>query len=335
MNTTRRRATPAVRSATNPSPADSERATIAFIAAMELHGNKGTKAARNALKRGADICAYGRRNTYPLKQADTALNAAVRKNAPHLLKVLLAFGADPNGRDENGFTALAVASERNAAWAVSPLVTAGGDPNAKWRSRTSIWTVLSLALTAGCDDAVEALLALPNLDLRSRRERSYLSYLFDAKTARSVKALVDAGLHPAPCTRPDDAGNQWYPTDWLMRANLHNRFDFWHPTAPPDPMKTNNPVWALRALLEAGTPVSSFTLMLAAEKGLENCLEVLDAQGLDWFAPHCIDGAGTTQTAFEALQNNHSALASRWQAALMERGVPVANLTSNRLKDRF
>lgn len=303
------------------------RAAQAQIAAstvrLEKHLRKCSVAGvQEALESGADIHAYGRSENG--KRRTTVLHTAIAKKSPELLRVLLDHGAPTEVTDGIRNTPLMSAAKTNQAWAIPVLLAAGADPNARDPQNGS--TALVLALEAGNDDAVEALLvAGSRIGLQYARFKGDVphSILFEVHTARSVKALISAGANP--CEKKGDL--QWSVADWLMaqsrnpaHARPHTRN-----VAPGVAvsglveMGFDDPAPALQALIDAGSPVTDRTLVLAARRALPGCLAVLDAEGLDWFSVVPEEGV----SAWAVLSKENPDLADRWGKVLSARAQSV------------
>ena len=73
-------------------------------------------------------------------------------------------GMNPNVKDGNDDTAMTAAAARGDLQMVTTLIKAGADANAKGRNT---WTALLLALKEERHEVADALLALPNIDLKA------------------------------------------------------------------------------------------------------------------------------------------------------------------------
>ena len=103
--------------------------------------------------------------------------ATTRTDADEIVRLLLAFGADPNQRGINDYTALHTAAAERNVRAVQMLLDAGADPDLRTRI-DHCETPLELARAAGMTEVAD-LLARRGAPLK-RRLRSGLTLLFDA-----------------------------------------------------------------------------------------------------------------------------------------------------------
>lgn len=136
-------------------------------------------------------------------QTDQALLAAAAAGDAPALRRLLALGAGPGTRDQDGYTPLMRAAGSQSAAAVKLLLAAGSDPNA---ARRTGWTALMEAAAHGRADAARLLLAAgarPDdrdrafgtaLDLAERKGHAAVVELLRRGSARGSGRSVGAGV---------------------------------------------------------------------------------------------------------------------------------------------
>jgi len=149
---------------------------------------------------------------------------------PQQVEAEIARGADPNGRDEGGFTPLHQAAFWEKPEAIKALVRAGADLEAKtntttfhgapplhWAARGRIaatvalldagadpnsreidgWTPLHQAAQYGTDKIIKSLVqAGANLEARDKYDETPLHWAAQWGTVHTVTALLDAGANP-------------------------------------------------------------------------------------------------------------------------------------------
>lgn len=280
------------------------------------------EAVRKCLDRGADLEAAGRvltASASPVRHT-TVLHEVLwmdwqaplpvyRELLPLLLEYVdepdaLADDPDRSANASSKVSALMFAVKIDQRWAVEQLLAAGADGNLSVKNRTP----LSIALGMGHDEGVDLLLAYGVDPHRSRVVGLRSDYLFCARTERAVDALVAAGVDVRA------QKSEAWATDELMlqRGRLEER----SPQFPDRSDGDARSAGTLAALIKAGCPVSEKALVFAAKFSLERCLEVLDEQGLDWFAPTKTASGLPGANALEMLCQTNLELGRRWEELL-------------------
>lgn len=246
-----------------------------------------------ALARGASLDAVGRDRRG--NRCTTVLHQAIQKRHPDLLTLLLAQGASPDEPDVAKRTPLMEAVRGLAAWAIPPLLKAGANPS--WAEPSLGGTALEQALMQEYDEAVEDLAgSCPPVEGDTGPTPEPL--LAQAKTARAVRALLDAGA---------DVHWQAGKNDNLIGRVLH------HTANPERNLGEQKGAEVICALIEAGAPVPPNALFWAATRGQGRLMALLDDQCLDWDAPDPELNMTPRESLFEL---DDTALAEHWQCIL-------------------
>lgn len=240
-------------------------------------------------------------------QPNALLHDAIHHGDQPLLVLLLDQGACPNGLNDQNRTPLLEAVGGGATWAVPLLAAAGADPTLVGDPTEG--NAVELALRNEDDGMLDALLALPGVTIPLMDARSGtglngdMPLLLQARTERAAMALLEAGADPQWRSRCLDH-------DPLISVLLHRV------SRPPDAACAA----VVRVLIEADAPVPDDALYQAARTGMAEVLEVLDAAGMDWYAPNQ-DNFNFGHTPLEVLLKNQTAphLADHWSRVLAAR----------------
>jgi ankyrin repeat protein len=213
------------------------------------------------------------------------LEKAVRQGAPGTVEILLAAGADPNGRDSSLGSALASAASEGNVELVRRLLEAGADPElagdagflpiegAAYQGHLEVVRTL-LAGGSGLHDALQSAGASGNLELvrllldagadprsRTRFDESSLRGAAREGHLEIVRVLLEAGARPCELAQREAAQNG--RVDVLRAFGAAGaRFDT--PPAQFDPLYTaayHGQIEAVRVLLELGASPSGYDVV--------------------------------------------------------------------------
>jgi len=122
---------------------------------------------------------------------DDGLFEAVRSSHLSEVKELLEKGANPNARDEEGFTPLHYASFNGCASVAKLLLDSGADPNVGSKEG---WTPLHLAASNGFTDIVKLLIECgADLDARDNEGKTALELARERGHIHIVRELLNRG----------------------------------------------------------------------------------------------------------------------------------------------
>lgn len=175
---------------------DAESINDAFIDAV---GYRQRDAMRLLIDRGADVKKVGSRAMiFLLKRGGGAVNGEDVKEVSGIVNSLLDLGADPNGKDRDGWTALLGAAHGGYPSAVRLLLDRGADVNAKCDCPNSGYggsTALMLAASKGDLESVEALLGKgADINLRDDNDKTALTRAeLSERGKRIVQLLKESG----------------------------------------------------------------------------------------------------------------------------------------------
>ena len=188
------------------------------------------------------------------------------------VRFLLNLGADPNGKDEEGWTALLAAAHLGYPSVVRLLLDRGADVNAKCACPGWVnggWTALLLATDGRHMEVVEALLDKgADVNQRNNLGKSALLIAAHEGDERIFKAVLDRNVD----VNEKDSGGQ---TALVVLAAG---------TRWPDGMVVDHPD-AVRALLQKGAQINErdnagrTALMLAAQSGSTSVVRALLEKG--------------------------------------------------------
>jgi ankyrin repeat protein len=255
--------------------------------------------------------------TVPPEQPGPDLFAALAKRDTPTLKSLLAAGADPNSRDQQGHGILHLAAEKGNLEALALLVDAHADVNATDHFETPLFYAVNTNQIA----VASFLLAHgANVDGRDRTDRTPLIEAVQNDRVDMVRILLNAGADVNALDRTK--------ISILMKASLANTQDvipllkkagarYASPQEEMMAAASYGDAPRIRELLAAGTPADfdggdgETPLMAAADKGQTVAVRALLAAGASVTA---IDRAHRT-ALFYALKSNHRSTVDQLLAA--------------------